>query len=532
MKSVLALLACLTIAAVVVAESLADAVTGPTLTVSESSPYEYVAGTTLYYAPTGSNIGSFTVTATASAVSGIASIAFPVVFGSDSFTDTASPYSQTYSWTSSATITGSKAVTATDKDATPDTATSSFTVTPDTTAPSGQTVALSGGPGYSTPSVPLVLGNGTDASSGVETSSGVVERASATLSNAACGTFGSFAPVTLSGGADTTVASGSCYRYQYKVADNVGNVSTASAPSGDAKVDTTPPTTPTVLFSGQTNAAATGSVVYYSPTNGSFAVTVASTDGESGIASYTFPTVSGFTVVGTGASRIFRSSGGPSASSGPLSVTATNGTGLTSPATSFTIVPDPTAPTVTIRCNRQPCLARSYPKAVTVTLAGTDTGGSGLDTIRYTLDGAAPTPDHGADYEGPLAVKTLTNLRVRAYDRVGNASRIAGATIRSLADRLVFTAPPRVTVTAGARYLLARVSSTRRAIVSAAMSGPGLAQPRRWRFILGAGASIVQFRLPAGLSRPGRYTIVWTVRAGTQKTSKTTRIVLDARKTK
>jgi hypothetical protein len=521
------LLACLAIAVVVVSAPLADSVTSPTLSVSESSPYEYVSGSTLYYAPTGTNSGTFTVTAKASAVSGIASVAFPAVFGSDSFIDTTSPYSQLYSWTSGTIVSGSKVVTATDKDIVPDIATSSFTLSPDTTAPSGQTVALSGGPGYPTLSVPLVLAGGTDAGSGLNAAGSVAERASATLLGGACGTFGSFAAVTLSGGVDTTVASGSCYRYQYTAVDNVGNTSSVSKPSADAKVDTTPPTTPTLLLTGQTNAAATGSVVFYSPTaDGSFAVTAASTDGESGIASYTFPSLDGLTVVGTGASRIFRFSGGQSAPSAPLTVTATNGTGLTSPAASFTIVPDPTPPTLTIRCNGRPCLATPYPKAVMVTLLAADGSGSGVDTIRFTTNGTSPTRDRSPEYTGPFSVRTLTQLRARAYDRAGNPSSPLAITVRSLADRLLFSAPTQLAVKSGAHYVFARVTSTRRSIASATMTGPNLKRPHLWRFILGPGTSIVRLRLPAGLARTGRYRIVWTVQAGTQKKSKTTLVVL------
>jgi hypothetical protein len=522
-KSVLTLFACLAIAAVVVAEPLADAVTNPKVTVTESSPYEYVSGSTLYYAPTGSNSGSFTVTATASAGSGIASGAFPAVFGSDSFTDTTSPYVQTYAWVSGATAAGSKAVTFTDKDSVPDTATASFTVTPDITAPSGQTVTLSGGPGYSALSVPLVLGNGTDTGSGLNSSSAVVERASATLSNGTCGTFGSFAAVTLSAGADTTVASASCYRYQYKTADNVGNVSTASAPSADAKVDTTPPATPSLVFGSQVNAAAVGSVVYYSPSGGSFSVTAGSTDSESGIASYTFPSVSGFTAVGSGASRIFRFSGS-SAASVPLAVTATNGTGLTSPAASVTIVPDQTAPAVAISCNGAPCLASAYPKAVTVSLSATDTGGSGVATIRYTIDGRAPTLDNGAEYDRPIEVRRLADLRLRAYDRVGNASQTLRTIVHSHADRLVFAAPPRLNVGSTSKYLQVSVSTSARAIVSAALTGPGLTTPTRWRFVLPSGASIVRLRLPAAMKPAGRYTVVWHVQAGTRKSTLTSHV--------
>ena len=63
-------------------------------------------------------------------------------------------------------------------------------------------------------------------------------------------------------------------------------------------------------------------------------------------------------------------------------------------------------------------------------------------------------------------------------------------------------------------------------MASATMTGPNLKQPKRWRFILGAGTSIVQLKLPAGLARTGRYKVVWRVQAGTQKTSRTTVVTL------
>src|SRR5205085_4941152 len=104
-----------------------------------------------------------------------------------------------------------------------------FTVTPDTAAPTGQTVALSGGPSYTTASVALTLSNGTDGGSGIDASSGLVERDSATFSAGTCGSYsGTWTQVTLVGGADTTVVSGHCYRYRYSISDNVGNQSAVS----------------------------------------------------------------------------------------------------------------------------------------------------------------------------------------------------------------------------------------------------------------------------------------------------------------
>src|SRR5205085_4887468 len=115
--------------------------------------------------------------------------------------------SQTYSWDASATASGSKTVTVTNGAAL--TSTDTFTVTSDTTAPSGESVSLVGGPYYTSLSVPLTLSNGSDAGSGLDASSAVVERDSAVLSNGSCGSFsGTWTQVTLVGGADTTVTSG------------------------------------------------------------------------------------------------------------------------------------------------------------------------------------------------------------------------------------------------------------------------------------------------------------------------------------
>src|SRR5439155_13081931 len=178
----------------------------------------------------------------ADAESGVQKVAFPAVSAmSGGGDDSTSPYSSGYSWSSSTSTSGAQSVTVTNN--TGLTAISSFTVTPDTTAPTGQTVALSGGPYYSGLSVPLTLGNGSDAGSGVDASSGIVERDSATLSGGSCGTFsGTWTQVAVSGGAGITVQTNHCYHYRYAISDNVGNQSGASAVSADAKVDTGGPT--------------------------------------------------------------------------------------------------------------------------------------------------------------------------------------------------------------------------------------------------------------------------------------------------
>src|SRR5207302_6301608 len=97
-------------------------------------------------------------------------------------------------------------------------------------------------------------------------SSGVVERAAATLTEDVCGAFGADAPVTLTGGADTSVVSGNCYRYRYVVSDNVGNASAPSSASAVAKVDTTTPIAPALTLSASSPFEhADGTTLYYNP---------------------------------------------------------------------------------------------------------------------------------------------------------------------------------------------------------------------------------------------------------------------------
>jgi len=511
--------------------------TGPTVTIDPPTETsgggdQYYAANVLWFRPAGA--GSFTLNATATdPVSGITQVSFPSVAttsgwaGSTGGVDTVSPYSSpvAYTWTAGAAAPGALTVTATN--GTGATSTATVTISADTTAPAAGTIALGGsGPWFKTTSIPLTITRGTDTGgSGVDATRDVVERASAPLTNGNCGTYGTYAAVSLTGGADTTVATDNCYRYQAKTTDNVGNVSVASTATSDAKVDTTPPTTPTLTFSGLNNTAADGSVVYFRPNgSGSFTVTASSTDPESGVTLYTFPTIPGFTMLGSGSSRTYTYTTAPSAPLAAQNVTATNGAGVVSSPGSFTLVPDPTAPTVTVRCNNAPCKTTVYPNAVSVTISADDGDGSGIDTVRYSTDGTNPTADGGNEYVNPLSVRSLTRLKVRAYDKAGNVSALVTVTIRSGAQRIVFTAPVRVNVRASARYLQARVSTSRKTTVAAVLTGPGMRTAQRWRFILASGASIVQLRLPASFKRTGRYTLVWHLTAGSQKATKTSHI--------
>ena len=136
-------------------------------------------------------------------------------------------------------------------------------------APSGISASVTGGY-YPALSIGVTLDNGSDTGSGIDAASGIVERDEAPLDNGdgSCDAFpGSWSSVTLSGGNDTTVVSGNCYRYRYLLSDRVGNQATSGA-SATAKVDTSAPTTPTLSFGSLQAAFVTGSTVYYRPRRG------------------------------------------------------------------------------------------------------------------------------------------------------------------------------------------------------------------------------------------------------------------------
>ena len=120
----------------------------------------------------------------------------------------------------------------------------------DSTPPSGGSVEAGGligtdGRYTSSTTVHLTLNPGSDSGSGPDTGEGKLLRASAPLlfpggvTSGECGTYGSYGQVGASGPgtsvADTVPADESCYRYEYRVPDNVGN--SATYLSGAIKVD-------------------------------------------------------------------------------------------------------------------------------------------------------------------------------------------------------------------------------------------------------------------------------------------------------
>ncbi|TMK90872.1 MAG: hypothetical protein E6G42_09165, partial [Actinobacteria bacterium] len=208
--------------------------TGPTLTLTESSPFEHVSGSTLFYNPQGSNAGSFTVhAATTDGESGIAHVDFPAVFGGDAQTVSSSPYDASYSWTAAAGASGAQAVEA--WNGAGSSSSSSFTVTPDTTAPAGGSVDYP--EGYATLPVTIATDPGSDSGSGLDAASAELEGRTAPLTGSGCGAWGAWHTVT----SPDTPAEGTCAQYRYRVSDDVGN-ETVYASAHVVRADATAPT--------------------------------------------------------------------------------------------------------------------------------------------------------------------------------------------------------------------------------------------------------------------------------------------------
>jgi hypothetical protein len=258
----------------------------------------------------------------------------------------------------------------------------------DTTGPTGGSVDATGlvgtGSRYSTSTtLSIAFTPGTDPS-GLLTSGRTLMRATATLTGGTCGSFGGYSLVT--GGTDPTspksdtVSDAACYRYQYTVADTLGNSTTYT--SGDIKVDATPPSTPALVISTPVNSywSGSGSTVYYrsGAASGSFIVTGSATDAQSGIASYAYQAAgtNWTSTPGTLGVNTYSWSGAPAAP-GTKTVTATSNAGTASATSPLTFVADSTAPTGdTVSYVNGP-----YPgTSVTVTFAtGTDAD-SGIGT--------------------------------------------------------------------------------------------------------------------------------------------------------
>jgi Chitobiase/beta-hexosaminidase C-terminal domain len=206
------------------------------------------------------------------------------------------------------------------------------------------------------------------------------------------------------------------------VEDNAGNVESPIR-SQTISIDKTKPTS-AIRCNGGTCSSGTYSNVV--------SVTLSGSDsGGSGLKNIRY-TINGSTP--TASSSIYN---------GPISVTSTrtirwrvedNAGNVESPIRSQTISIDKTKPTSAIRCNGGTCSSGTYSNLVSVTLSGSDSGGSGLKNIRYTTNGSNPTSSSPI-YSSPISVCSTRTIRWRAEDNAGNIESVRSQTIRLSRNR-------------------------------------------------------------------------------------------------
>ena len=279
---------------------------------------------------------------------------------------------------------------------------------------------------------------GSDAGAGVQRITYTTDGSDPTSSGTATTVAGANASFNITTLGTTTV--------KWIAEDNVGNISTVTTQT--VKLDTSAPTAPTLGFSGLSNAyyPGSGSTVYVeSGASGGFTVTGSgSTDGESGVAGYTYPSLGGG-FSNTAGAYTFNS-----ATTQSGSVTAQNNAGLSSTGTGFTARVDGSAPTSSITCNSNPCGAgwtTSVP--VNIDITGDDGTGSGVKQIVYTTDGSDPTTSGTATTvnasTASFQLSTPQTIKWFAVDDLGNASSVQSITLQI--DGTAPTAPTGFTFT-------------------------------------------------------------------------------------
>jgi methionine-rich copper-binding protein CopC len=281
---------------------------------------------------------------------------------------------------------------------------------PDTVPPAGQSATVTAGY-YTTLSVPVTLGNGSDALSGVDAASGVLERESATLSAGSCASWsGTWSPVTLSGGADTTVQTNRCYHYRYAISDNVGNQSAASSTSADVKVDATAPATSDDAPGAWQNAPVT--------------VTLSVTETGSGVASTQYRVDGGAFQGGT--SVVIPAPADHSNDAvHTIEYRSTDNAGNAESLQSATVRIDTTLPTTT---DDAPAGWQDAP--VTVTLTPADAL-SGIASTQYRVDGGAFQGGSAVLIAAPADHSNdgVHTIEYRSIDNAGNIEGLQSATV-------------------------------------------------------------------------------------------------------
>jgi peptidoglycan/xylan/chitin deacetylase (PgdA/CDA1 family) len=249
---------------------------------------------------------------------------------------------------------------------------------------------------------------------------------------------------------------------KYRAWDNAGNAEAANSQLIQVSLDTTPPTS---SISCNGSACSTG---WY---GGSVTVALSATDDASGVAAIRYTTDG---TDPTSASTLY---GGPFTVSATTTVKyrAWDNAGNAEPTNSQLVSIDTIPPASTIACNGSACASGSYAAPVTVTMSGSDSGGSGLEAIRYTTDGSTPTLSSNV-YSGPFTVSATTTVKYRAWDNAGNAETTNSQLIQVSASD---TTPPTSSINCnGAACSTGWYSSTVSVTLSATDDASGVAAIR------------------------------------------------------
>jgi|GEM_PF-5873558 len=425
---------------------------GPTDTLSLSSAtHAFMSPTAPYvlYYGTANGAGGFTLHASATDPSGVDSVTFPDLSGTSGFggsggTSTngssADPYVATSSYTFSGSATTAPGAANVDSaDLRGNVSHDQVTFVLDNSAPTGGALAINGGKTYSTSTTfPVGHTDYTSDGSGSGVASSVLTIQSAPLANGVCGSFGS-ASAAVDGpftGTDAT-----CYRFTLTGTDNVGNVATVSF---DVKVDTTPPSQPTVGFSnlsaGNTFDNGSGTLYYRPSAGGGFHVDASAADAQSGIQGYSFSPLTGFAGTSQSGSSLHVSFDGSSTGGGAFTVHATNNAGLDSTDASYDVTPDSTPPsggslTVngTLASGAGTSSYLTSGSSVSVATTPYTDGGSGMASQAVTVQQATLANDVCGAYGGSTTVGgssygvsngSCYRFTLTATDNVGNVTTV------------------------------------------------------------------------------------------------------------
>jgi peptidoglycan/xylan/chitin deacetylase (PgdA/CDA1 family) len=224
---------------------------------------------------------------------------------------------------------------------------------------------------------------------------------------------------------DTSTATEGAHSLTARASDTSGNATTSAAVS--VTVDRT---APTVSVSAPLAAA---------DVSGSVSLQATATDNE-GLAQVEF-FVNGTSVgVVVGAGPYSLNWDSTALANGAATVTATatdnDGNATTSAGVAITVDnqgADTTPPVTTVACNAASCSSGWYQSTVTVTLAATDSGGSGgsgVASIAYTIDGSNPTTSSGLPYSAAFTVSANTTVKFAATDKSGNIETVKSQLIQ------------------------------------------------------------------------------------------------------